>query len=189
MLGVKTQTSTVAVYAETGHFPLVLRQNLQMLKYWLRISNLPMENAGREAYDAQVALFNDSFPSLCDKIQNILSQIEMNDVFQNLDKLEDDHAGLLSLANQRLHENKSTSLMSDIRLCDGTSKLRNYKCFKTTLGLEPFLFQLKNQKMVTTLSRFRLSSHPLEIELGCHAQPKIHIELRVCSVESAPNIR
>ena len=108
----------------------------------------------------------------------------MNHVFQNLDKFEDDHAGLLSLANQRIHENKSTSLISDIRLCDGTSKLRNYKCFKTTLGLEPYLFQLKNQKMVTTLSRFRLSSHPLEIELGRHAQPKIpvHKELRVCRV-------
>ena len=182
MLGVKTQTSTVAVYAETGRFPLVLRQYLQMLKYWLRISNLPVENAVREAYDAQVALFNDSFPSWCDKILNILSQIEMNHVFQNLDKYEDDHAGLLSLANQRLHENKSTSLISDIRLCDGTSKLRNYKCFKTTLGLEPYLFQLKNQKMATTLSRFRLSSHPLEIELGRHARPKIHKELRVCRV-------
>ena len=150
-----------------------------MLKYWLRFSNIPLENAVREAYDAQVALFNDSFPSWCDKIQNILSQIEMNDVFQNLDKFEDDHAGLLSLVNQRLHENKSTSLISDIRLYDRTSKLRNYKCFKTTLGLEPYLFQLKNQKMTTstTLSRLRLSSHPLEIELGRHARPKIQKEL------------
>ena len=94
--------------------------------------------------------------------------IEMNHVFQNLDKFEDDHASLLSLANQRLHENKSTSLISDIRLCDRTSKLRNYKCFKITLGLIPYLFRLKNQKMATTLSRFRLSSHPLEIELGRH---------------------
>ena len=117
MLGVKTQPSTVAFYAETGCFPLVLRKNLQMLKNWLRVSNLPLELEN----DAQVALFKDSFPSWCDKIQNILSQIEMNPVFQNLD----DHAGLLSLANQRLHENKSTSLMSDIRLCDEASKLRN----------------------------------------------------------------
>ena len=182
MLGVKKQTSTVAVYAETGRFPLVLRQNLQMLKYWLRIRNLPLENAVREAYDAQVALYNDSFPSWCDNIQNILSQIEMNHIFQNLDTFEDDHTGLLSLANQRLHENKSTSLTSIIRLCDETSKLRNYKCFKTTLGLEPYLFRLKNQKMATALSCFRLSSHPLEIELGRHARPKIHKELRFCRV-------
>ena len=120
-------------------------------------------------YDAQVGLFNKGFPSWCDKIQNILSQIEMNHVFQNLGNYKDDHAGLISLANQRLHQNKSTSLITDINFCGEESKLRNYKCFKTTLGIEPYLFLLKNQQMATSLSRFQLSSHPLEIELGRHA--------------------
>ena len=73
-------------------------------------------------------------------------------------------------------------IISIIRLCDETSKLRNYKCLKTTPGLEPYLFRLKNQKMATALSRFRLSSHPLEIELGRHARPKIHKELGFCRV-------
>ena len=162
-------------------FPFVLRQNLQMLKYWLRVSNLPPVNAVREPYDAQVALFNEGFNSWSHMVQNILSQIEMNHIFQNLDKFEDNHAGLVSLANQRLHQNKSTLLISDIRLCDEASNLRNYKYFKTTLGLQPYLLQLKNQKMFTSLSRFRLSSLSLEIELGCSAR-HIANEEKLCSI-------
>ena len=40
MLGVKRSTATVAVYAETGRFPLFLRQKVRIIKYWIRLERL-----------------------------------------------------------------------------------------------------------------------------------------------------
>ena len=34
LLGIKPQTSMLTVYGETSHFPLVLRQRLNVVKYW-----------------------------------------------------------------------------------------------------------------------------------------------------------
>ena len=79
----KAQTNTIAVYAETGRFPLLIRQQLQTLKYWLRVSSLPPENVVREAYNAQLALFRDGFPSWCDKVDNILSVLDKQDLLLN----------------------------------------------------------------------------------------------------------
>lgn len=38
-LGVKCQTSSLAVYGETGRFPLLPRQQQLILKYWIRLAN------------------------------------------------------------------------------------------------------------------------------------------------------
>ncbi len=40
ILGLNTQTCTQALYAETGRFPLVVRQTYSVLKYWCRILEL-----------------------------------------------------------------------------------------------------------------------------------------------------
>ena len=34
MLGVRRQTPTLVIYGDTGHFPLLLKQQVQTLKYW-----------------------------------------------------------------------------------------------------------------------------------------------------------
>ena len=38
---VRRQTPTLAVYAETGRFPLIIRQKLTTVIYWARLSKLP----------------------------------------------------------------------------------------------------------------------------------------------------
>ena len=43
-LGVKPQTSTLAVCGECGRFPLELRQKELALKYWCRLLKLPIDN-------------------------------------------------------------------------------------------------------------------------------------------------
>ena len=41
MLGVRKQTTSAAVYADTGRVPLRIHWEVQTLKYWERILNLP----------------------------------------------------------------------------------------------------------------------------------------------------
>ena len=41
MLGVRRQTPTLVIYGDTGHFPLLLKQQVQTLKYRARLIALP----------------------------------------------------------------------------------------------------------------------------------------------------
>lgn len=47
-----------------------------------------------------------------------------------------------------------------------SNRLRLYKIFKETNEYEPYLDVIKNNKIQRTLSRFRMSSHDLAIEIG-----------------------
>ena len=47
--------------------------------------------------------------------------------------------------------------------------------------MEHYLFYIRDYGLRNTLTKFRLSSHHLEIEKGRHARPKIPVEQRKCS--------
>ena len=51
VLGVRRQTPTLAIYGNTGHFPLLLRQHVQTLKYWARLIALPDNHILKNAYN------------------------------------------------------------------------------------------------------------------------------------------
>ena len=59
--------------------------------------------------------------------------------------------------------------------------LRTYKLFKTEHCLETYLTSRISTKYRNTITRFRVSSHNLEIEQGRHAKPKLPTEERVCT--------
>ena len=51
MLGVRSQTSTLAICGDTGPlFPLLLKQHVQTLKYWARFIALPDNHILKNAY-------------------------------------------------------------------------------------------------------------------------------------------
>ena len=41
MLGVRKQTSALAVYSEKGRFPLHAQQKVRMINYWTKLEKLP----------------------------------------------------------------------------------------------------------------------------------------------------
>ena len=43
ILGVKRSTNTVALYGETGRFPLEIIRTINMLKYWLKVLSKKVE--------------------------------------------------------------------------------------------------------------------------------------------------
>ena len=58
--------------------------------------------------------------------------------------------------------------------------LRTYKLFKQIFTCENYLYLLKNDKYRTALSKFRTSSHNLEVERGRHTNPVTPLERRLC---------
>ena len=59
-----------------------------------------------------------------------------------------------------------------------SSKLRTYALFKTDVGLEPYLLDIKNFDMRSRVTKFRLSNHKLRIETG--RRDKIPKQERFC---------
>ena len=57
-LGLRPQTPTDAVMCDTGRFPLQLRNNVNVIKFWLRLAKLGNEDPVRNAFDTLVQLHN-----------------------------------------------------------------------------------------------------------------------------------
>ena len=57
VLGVRKQTSNIAVYGELGRFPLVVLRKIRILKYWFKILNAP-ESLLYKVYLQQVNQLN-----------------------------------------------------------------------------------------------------------------------------------
>ncbi len=60
------------------------------------------------------------------------------------------------------------------------SELRTYCKFKTQFQMEKYL-SLPNKNQRASISRFRMSSHPLAIEIGRHSRPKVPEDKRLCT--------
>ena len=62
-----------------------------------------------------------------------------------------------------------------------TKKLTVYKLIKSDYRIEPHLIYLNNKKHQRALTRLRVSSHKLNIELGRHLRPPIPRANRLCN--------
>ena len=72
--------------------------------------------------------------------------------------------------------------MNEIQMFGPETKLRTYKLFKLTSGMEPYLISNPRLSYIHAIARFRISSHTLEIETGRHRRPKVPIEERTCKI-------
>ena len=70
---------------------------------------------------------------------------------------------------QTLVENFKTDWGKNFRHIQRNPILRTYNTFKQCYVTEPYLYLVKNKKYRMALSRFRSSSHTLEIERGRYA--------------------
>ena len=63
--------------------------------------------------------------------------------------------------------------------CELNPKLRLYKSIKNSFGIEPYLY-INVEKYRVAMSRLRLSSHNLGIEVGRHVRPMVPVDKRLC---------
>ena len=67
---------------------------------------------------------------------------------------------------ERLYDNFHQDCFEKIK--DDTSKLRTYSLFKTEIGMEKYIMEIKNVTIRSHVTKFRLSNHRLAIETGRH---------------------
>ena len=61
VLGVKSSTSTIAVYGELGFFPPSLLAYTRVLCYYKRLLHMPPHKSARRAFESQMSLHNQGF--------------------------------------------------------------------------------------------------------------------------------
>jgi len=178
VLGVRKQTPSLAIYAETGRFPLHIRQKFNCVKYWARLETMPQGNILRECLMIQKQLHSRGKPSWYSKIAHVFEESEMTDVPENADLATYDNT--LKRLKLKLYEDQMRHILGGINDSVQNPKLRTYKLFKVDYRLEPYLTMDISNKVMKNIARFRTSSHSLRIETGRHERPVVPAENRVC---------
>ena len=178
VLCVKKSTNLEGLYGELGRYPLKIQRTLILIKYWLKIINSDnsliktMYTMMKDDVENNITYggMNWAF-----QIKNILIKIGMNNLWQNQDNLPNN----LNYKNikQRIID---IHMQNWYTIINNSRRLSSYCIYKHEFNSEKYLNCIKTNKYRIALSKFRLSSHNLEIETGRHTN--IAREDRKCKI-------
>ena len=80
MLGVKQQTTSVTIYGDMGRYPLILKQQILALKYWISLISLPKSCYLRIVHNSLVSLDFIGEANWCSHIRSLLFRTNHRDV-------------------------------------------------------------------------------------------------------------
>ena len=176
VLSVRQSTPDLAVYGETGQFPLHLKQQDKLVKYWLRIVSMLSDHVLKSIYDKLIIFAYKGNNNFARKIITLLSQYgldysELHDILQNeLKSFEQNfNEKRYSHSPETWYENRWNLPKLDI-----------YRQIKSDFRIEPHILYVRNWKHQQALSQLRVSSHNLLIEQGRHSRPVVPRNERLC---------
>ena len=184
-LKIKPSSSTCAIYAECGRFPLVIKQKYHTLKFWKRITELDDSNIVKKAYNSMLELHKLGQQNWCTYIYNILNDMEYHQAWdeQYIDNKQ------LGNIKEKLYKCYMNECLENINDPSKFPKLRTYKLFKREFKLESYLTVTKNIHYSLAMLKFRISSHNLHIETGRYSRPtKTPVNERLCQYCSSKAI-
>ena len=177
LLGVKKRSTNIAVTGELGRYPLFLEIIFNMIKYWIRLKssdNILLKGA----FSVSQALCNEGKQSWVDCIQTVFKYFNIDpNLVQNL------KTNLKKYIFNKLHNKYNfhwqRKLSADKSKKHGGNKLRTYRRFKKKFCMEPYLLWGNNEQR-TTITKFRISAHDLEIERGRYYGTEV--DQRICKL-------
>ena len=165
-LGVQKGTTNIGVLLELGRIPLRNFAIKSAIKNWERIRTGNINKILRESH-------SDAIVEKLPWITHIKSILHTH----NLEHLNSHHTRKHPFIHKLLHnkqcENFHKKAFDSIK--DPENKLRTYALFKTDIGCEKYLYDVKNVDPRQALTKLRLSNHTLNIET-----PKTPKEQRFC---------
>ena len=84
MLGVKQQTTSVVICGDTGRYTLFFKQQILVLKYWIRLISLPKSCYLRIVYDSLASLDFIDETHWWFHIRSLLLRTKHRDVWENI---------------------------------------------------------------------------------------------------------
>ena len=170
ILGVHSKTSNIAVMGELGRRSVTEDIICSMLKYYHRIANMDENSLLYQSLLANKKLDSDNVDCWFSCIKFILQQLNVNNLDQiNIDVIK---RKLVSRYEDFWYSNISENAKNQ-------GKLRTYFKFKSIFKREFYLNAITDIELRQSFTRFRISSHDLEIERGRYRN--IKKENRLCS--------
>ena len=178
-LGVRPQTPTDAVMSGTERFPLQLRKNVNVIKYWLRLAKLGNEDPVRNAFDTLVQLHNFGQRNWWTEVSVLLELLEIDepDILTTAPVVK--KIKIIASIKDSVYKTHRDNCMARLKN-SSEGKLRTFLKFKTEYCMETYLLDLPNLDHLTAVARLRMSAHRLAIETRRHVKPKICKEERIC---------
>ena len=146
-----------------------------MFRYWIKILQLSDDSLVKQMYlmlksDAELERTYDN-QNWAFQIKSLLESLGLPNMWLR----QEYQSANLSQIKQRIFDQYKQSWYVAI---NNSKRLRSYSRYKHSFELESYLDNINERKFKTALTRFRLSSHHLEIERGRY--PNISREERLC---------
>ena len=161
ILRVKSSTPHCMLYGETGVQPLIYTIKHRILNFWAKLVNGKSNKISCLLYRI---LLNDNCINIehswMKNVENILNELGLSYVWQSQNVMN--MKWFSEAVKQRLSDHARQSWLSTV---NDSPKCIIYRCFKTTLDLEPYLSILPISFRII-LTKFRTTNHRLPIETG-----------------------
>ena len=79
LLGVRSQTSSIAVLGDTGRFPLIYRQQVSAIKYLDRLTSSDCPRLLSSCLDIQLSLSENDFPCWLSRLNKLINNLNINE--------------------------------------------------------------------------------------------------------------
>ncbi len=134
-------TSNITIYAECDRFPLVIKQKIQVLKYWKKILDSSNDSAIRNAYNNTFEFHKCGQLNWCTFVTDILVEAILG---RKWDEQYIRNIEIMKISNL-LHEMYIMKTLDDIFNSEKFPKLHTYEKFKQDFRLENHLLHLENR--------------------------------------------
>ena len=128
------------IYMDTGRFPLYLRQQVRLIKYWLRILRLPADHILKSCYNTLLEMYNVGQKNWCSTVANTLSSCNLDKFWH--DQIVEDEFSLIKALKESLYGNFKQQCESQLCSQNDGKKLRNYKDYKSEFCLESYIYSM-----------------------------------------------
>lgn len=165
ILCVRKSTNLDGLYGETGRYPMKIHRTLTMFKFWIKVLKLNNQTLIKTMYSIlqQDADENKTYNgnNWAYRIKVSLNELGLQQLWLHQHEWEIK----LDTIKIRILDIYKQTWLSNIT---NSNRLSLYSTYKQHFELEPYLHKLYIDKYRIALTKFRLSSHNLQIEKGRH---------------------
>ena len=168
-LGVRSSTTTDAVYAELERVGLQCQRHVTILNFFTRLSSLDSQRYARKAFSMLINDVGNGHDNWVSHARDLRLHYEI------------EHLDTRSIFKTKV--NKYFELEVFRRLNEHITenrKLSLYASFKTIFKFESYLVYIKDFTARCTLVKLRMSAHNLQIEIGRFSKNKTPRDERFC---------
>ena len=140
-LGVKINTSSLMVFGECGRFLLYIYSNIKVIKYWLRLFDMPAYRLPKKCYNMMIEYDKNGKRNWVTGVRELLFKSGFGHIWQS-QNVHPKSTFILSLT-QRLKDIYMQTWTASLSL---TNKSFYYKMFKSEIRKEEYLSKVSIRK-------------------------------------------